>query len=146
MSGTTRRGFLKGVGTTLSAIGITAANIPPLIEASAAADGAAAAEALPGVQPARPTWGRGERGAIGQDDLEMLVAEQLAWWVGERQTFTAYDITRALRATYPAVDIFHEQVRDAVHARMRPAITAQAYRRALVRFPAGSAWRYWPLL
>ena len=82
---------------------------------------------------------------LGLRELEMLVAEQLSQWVAERRTFTAYDVTRALRHAHPAINIVHPHVRSVVHRRMWPALAGQIYFKELVQFPTGDACCYRPL-
>ena len=145
MGTTTRRGFLKGLGATLSAIGV-ASGVPPALSTVGTSQGSQQADSSvlahsPYVHPR----GAG-RSMITPDALEMLVVEQLTQWVAERQMFTAHDVTQALRAAHPAINIFHQPVRHVVHQRMWPALAAQIYVQEQVWFSTGSAYRYRPLL
>lgn len=60
-------------------------------------------------------------------------------------TFTAYDLTRSLRAAHPRVYIAHESVRESVHQRMTSVVASQYYAMEKVRFPQGDAIRYFPV-
>jgi hypothetical protein len=52
---------------------------------------------------------------VTDGQLEGLVNGQLDNFVSEEKTFTAYDVTRALRITNPTLNIGHERVRSLVH-------------------------------
>lgn len=81
---------------------------------------------------------------ITQAALAMLVAEHLNERIARRQSFTAYDVTQALRLAHPAVNILHAEVRNVVHRRMHSVVAAQFYRQAMMQFPTGSACCYLP--
>jgi hypothetical protein len=83
--------------------------------------------------------------SISHADLEMLVAEHLNLWVAARRQFTAFDMTRALRAHHPGVNIMHHLVRGIVHRRMEPAVAGQFYEPRAAMFPTGIACCYVPI-
>jgi hypothetical protein len=142
MGTTSRRRFLKGLGATVSAIAATTAL------SSTSQVGQDAQQQTPAALNMAPAAAskQGGRKMITVEALEILVAEQLSAWVATRQTFTAYDITQALRAARPGVNIFHQPVRDIVHRRMWPAVHARIYAQEQVWFPTGSAYQYQPLV
>src|SRR3712207_6199409 len=139
MGTTSRRGFLKALGATLSAVG-AATNVTPLLSAAQVgpdlqtAGSSANSYAVPSYGRSRP------RLAIEPYELEILVAEQLSEWTAEGRTFTAYDVTRRLRADHPLVAIDHAGVREIVHRRMWPALAARVYDRTQEEFATGWAW------
>jgi hypothetical protein len=144
MGTTTRRGFLKGLGATLSAVGIaTASSAAPALVQAGLGEGTDVQAPLSDPHPR--VGGRAGRATITSAALEILVSEQLAEWMARGRMFTAYDVTRALRRTHPGVNIVHEQVRDIVHTRMWPAVTARIYAREQTAFPKGWAWAYRPM-
>ena len=145
MGTTSRRGFLKGLGATLSAIGLTA-DVSPVVATIQGGQAAQQAGSMASVHPGHTYPSGMARSMIAQRELEMLVAEQLGEWVAEQRTFTAYDVTRALRAAHPSINIFHQPVRTAVHERMWPAVAAQIYWQDQVYYPTGMAWCYRPAL
>ena len=132
---TSRRGFLKGLGATLAAIGGTASTSAALQQIS----GVAGIDTTPG------SGGRAGRVAIGHDELEMLVAEHLNERIAKRLEFTAYDVTVSLRAAHPDINIPHAVVRGVVHRRMQPWIANQFYGWRHLSFPTGMACCYVPL-
>ncbi len=144
MGTTTRRGFLKGLGATLSAVGVaTASSAAPALVRAGLGDGTDVQ--VPVGDPHTRAGARAGRATITPAALEILVSEQLAEWMARGRIFTAYEVTRALRRTHPGVSIFHEQVRDIVHTRMWPAVTARIYAREQTAFPRGWAWAYRPV-
>ena len=143
MGTTSRRGFLKGLGATLSAIGAASAtSVGDTVQAGTVLRQIGS---TPGSHTAQVYGGRMGRGVIARHALEMLVAERLAEWVATGQTFTAYDVTLALRAAHPAINIFHQDVRSVVHHRMWPVVARQIYLQEQVLFPTGSACCYRPV-
>ncbi len=123
MGKTSRRGFLKGVGVTLSTIGLSG---PP----------------TPTIPSQHDRRGRAGRSMITQAALEILVVEQLRARCAQSRQFTAYDVTRALRKARPGVNIVHARVRETVHRFMAPAVASSVYTCALIDFPTGWAWLY----
>lgn len=81
---------------------------------------------------------------IGQQALATLVIEQLQEWVAVGRSFTAYDVTRAVRAHHAGVDIGHAAVRVVVHHRMTPLLARQLYRQQQITFGTGPAICYVP--
>ena len=144
MGTTSRRGFLKGVGVTVSAVGLTA-DVSPAAGTIQGGQALQQAGSTASVDPGQAYPSGMARSMITQGELEMLVAEQLAGWVAKRRTFTAYDVTRALRAAHPSINIFHQPVRNTVHERMWPAVAAQIYWQEQVYYPTGMAWCYRPV-
>jgi hypothetical protein len=138
MTHTSRRTFLKSLGATLASVGIVTGSAGVHAQA-AGIDGAGSA--LADVSEQRRSE---ERMHISQHDLAMLVAEQLREWVALERTFTAYDMTRALRVQYPRLQIMHHDVRAVVHNGMRELVDRQFYRQQPIRFPTGDALRYVP--
>jgi hypothetical protein len=128
MTHTSRRRFLKGLGTALASAGIVAG--------SSALDSTTAA--------ANHNRGTGERVEVEQQALATLVVEQLQEWVAVGRSFTAYDVTRALRAHHAGIDIEHAAVRVVVHHRLTPLVARQLYRQQQVMFATGPAIRYVP--
>ncbi len=56
-----------------------------------------------------------KRRPINRNDLYLLIEAQVMSRVTTRQTFTAYAITLALRATNPGLAIMHVEVCERVH-------------------------------
>ena len=54
------------------------------------------------------------RKTIGSRKLGRLVDAQLAQWMQACKTFTAYDVTQALRTQHPDLEIVHPDVRRRV--------------------------------
>ena len=135
MTTTSRRGFLKGLGATLAAIGSTAST-PAALQQTAR---------ITGIDTTAAVARRVNRAPISPDELEMLVAEHLNECIAERQEFTAYDVTMALRAAHPDVNILHLVVRGVVHRRMQPWIANHLYGLRHMSFPTGVACCYVPL-
>ncbi len=50
--------------------------------------------------------------------LEGLVAFVVAPWTAAHKDFTAWDVTREVRAQHPDVEVVHDAVRDVVAAQM----------------------------
>jgi hypothetical protein len=139
MTHTSRRTFLKGLGTTLASIGVVAGS------------------AVVGAQPTGPAGTalalldvsdqleRTNQVDDSQQHVAMLVVEQLHEWVASERSFTAYDVTRALRMQYPRLCIMHGDVRTVVHSRMRGLVDRQFYWQQRIRFPNGDALQYVPV-
>jgi hypothetical protein len=128
MAHTSRRRFLKGVGAALASAGVVAGS-------SALSTTTAAAHHNQTI---------GERVEIEQGALATLVVEQLQEWVAVGRSFTAYDVTRALRAHHAGIDIGHAAVRVVVYHRMTPLLARQLYRQQHAAFATGPALRYVP--
>jgi hypothetical protein len=133
MSNTDRRRFLKGMGATLATLGL-AATAPTAAQATAV---------LPAVAAANRSGG--PRLVLPADELDTLIVEELVRWVAQRQRFTAYDLTRALRSRYPRIVIMHDAVRCTVHRRMAEVVARQFYAQTPVQFAHASAIQYAPL-
>lgn len=140
MSSTSRRNFLKGLGAALGTVGVAAAS--PAVQPGVQAAMTGATESL-ATQP--PVDAPNARQPLTDAALELLAAELLVEWVARRRAFTAYDVTRTLRASRPGYDIPHAPVRLAVHIHMQPELDAGAYRREQRPFATGWAWLYRPL-
>jgi len=84
------------------------------------------------------------RTPIARSDLELLVADQINQQANTSSTFTAYDITQALRAANPGREILHDEVRRAVHAQMEALVATNIYDRDDVTFGTDRATRYVP--
>jgi hypothetical protein len=143
MGTTSRRGFLKGFGFSLSLIAVTG-NVDTVVETLDLAQSTLAAPDPASSHPSATYLAAPVRGAISRGELEILVAELLSQWTAERQTFTAYDVTQVLRVEHPAVNILHQYVRSIVHRRMAPAIASAVYSMEQVWFATGSACCYRP--
>lgn len=128
MAHTSRRRFLKGLGAALASAGVVAGS-------SALSTTTAAAY---------HNQSTGERVEIEQGALATLVVEQLQEWVAVGRSFTAYDVTRALRAHHAGIDIGHAAVRVVVHHRMTPLVAHHLYRQHHASFATGPAIRYVP--
>lgn len=85
------------------------------------------------------------RTSISQPDLELLVANELNQQLTAGVIFTAYDVTSALRATHPQIDLPHAAVKQAVHAHMETVVASGLYDREQATFGTATAWRYVPL-
>lgn len=128
MAHTSRRRFLKGLGAALASAGV--------VVGSTALSTTTAAANL--------NQSTGERMGIEQQALATLVIEQVQEWVAVGRSFTAYDVTRAVRAHHTGIDIGHAAVRVVVHHRMAPLVARQWYRQQQATFSAGPAIRYVP--
>lgn len=107
----------------------------------AAAVSSGPVSAPPQAMPGASTPGRAP---VTQSALDLLVADQINQHVAGAEIFTAYQITQALRAANPGVEIAHEQVRTVVHAQMEPLIASGLYEREAASFGGGRATRYLP--
>lgn len=85
------------------------------------------------------------RSPIAPYDLEALVAQEINRRIARAESFTAYDLTLALRATNPHVEISHVIVRRAVHAQMAAIVASRLYEREPVRFGPSGAQQYVPV-
>jgi hypothetical protein len=91
------------------------------------------------------TPGSTGRSTLLQADLEVLVANEINRHVTSGTVFTAYDITLALRSTYPAYNIPHDTVRSVVHSQMNAIVASGLYTKEVATFLNGSsANRYVP--
>ncbi len=126
MAHTSRRRFLQGLGAALASAG-----------------GVASSRAL-STTMVGAYHNQGERMEIEQAALATLVVEQVQEWVAVGRSFTAYDVTRALRAHHAGIDIRHAVVRVVVHHRMTPLLAHQLYRQHHASFATGPAIRYMP--
>ncbi len=96
------------------------------------------------------THGNGNGGStmartpIARNDLELLVADQINQQANTGSTFTAYDITQALRVANPGREILHDEVRHVVHAQMEALVATSIYDRDDVTFGTDQATRYVP--
>jgi hypothetical protein len=84
------------------------------------------------------------RTPIARSDLELLVADQINQQANTSSTFTAYEITQALRAANPGLEIVHDEVRRVVHAQMEALVATSIYARDDVTFGTDRATRYVP--
>ncbi len=84
------------------------------------------------------------RTPIARSDLELLVADQINQQANTSSTFTAYDITQALRIANPGREILHDEVRHVVHAQMEALVATNIYARDDVTFGNSRATRYMP--
>jgi hypothetical protein len=84
------------------------------------------------------------RDPIAPSDLDLLVANEISRLVAAAEIYTAYDVTLALRAAHPDLDISHEAVRSAVHDQMEPILASRLYDREVAQFGRNQASRYVP--
>jgi hypothetical protein len=89
--------------------------------------------------------GMSGRATISQQDLELLVADQINQQLASDTIFTAYDVTAALRAANPQINLPHDAVRAAVHAQMEAIVSSGLYEREHATFGSTTAWRYVPV-
>ncbi len=85
------------------------------------------------------------RSMMAYPELAVLVVGQLNGWIARRQSFTAYDVTQALRLAHPSVRIWHDEVRTVVHRRMHSVVAAHYYRQATMQLSTDSACCYLPM-
>jgi hypothetical protein len=76
--------------------------------------------------------------------LYQMVAQALQASIGSEVAFTAYDITRLLRAFNPGLDVPHAAVRQVVHALMSEVTRAGYYEAAMCEFDSRQAVLYQP--
>jgi hypothetical protein len=88
--------------------------------------------------------GGAARDPIAASDLDLLVANEISRLVAAGEIYTAYDITLALRAAHPDLDISHDAVRTAVHDQMEPIVASRLYDREVAQFGRSQASRYLP--
>lgn len=85
------------------------------------------------------------RSRVTQAALVLIVAEEITRLVSERRAFTAYEITQAIRAAQPGLDIRHARVRSIVHRYMAQMVAGQIYARGTAVFGGNPAICYLPL-
>ena len=85
------------------------------------------------------------RNSIPNSRLARLVCEEIRAQMAGQHTFTAYDITRALRARHRDVEIRHDPVRNLVHRYMEPIVGTGQYQDCLADFEGNIAVLYAPM-
>ena len=85
------------------------------------------------------------RTAVTLTALKILVVQMIAGLVGGKLTFTAYDVTGALRSAHPDLDIPHESadvstpgVRMLVHDEMEQHVSSGTYITDMKQFSQGA--------
>jgi hypothetical protein len=81
---------------------------------------------------------------VESNELRVLVQQELALHIERHDTFTAYDITLALRATHPSLEIIHTSVRDSIHEQMQQLVTQGSYKRERRQYADAAALTYIP--
>jgi hypothetical protein len=82
---------------------------------------------------------------VSQDKISKWVSKFLKDQIKNRLQFTAYDVTLALKAKYPKLDISHKNVRHSVHTMMRLIVELRMYRRVIAKYGKNQAQRYEPI-
>jgi hypothetical protein len=77
--------------------------------------------------------------------LESLVADELQHRITSEKSFTAFDVTKALRSANPRTDIPHWKVRMIVHSYMSDVVQCGRYEAALADFGYATAIQYQPM-
>src|SRR5204863_5773062 len=85
------------------------------------------------------------RTAISRGHLAALVRAELQMHINQEHEFTAYNITRALRASHPNFEIAHASVRELVHQNMSGIINSGQYQACLADFGGRIAILYAPM-
>jgi hypothetical protein len=81
---------------------------------------------------------------VANDVLALLVLQEVEAQSASGRSFTAYNITRALRRRQPQLDIAHQAVRPIVHKIMRTLMRDGSYEASRARFDTGTAILYIP--
>lgn len=90
--------------------------------------------------------------AVGRrvlDDKAMayLLGPKVKEFTKVSKTFTAYDVTTALRVENPTIEINHERCKGLVHRIMEEYYLSSSYDKVLLKKRPGwrsAAWRYFP--
>lgn len=86
------------------------------------------------------------RTAISSNHLAMLAYTELRAHINQHSEFTAYDITRAIRASHQNFEIPHNSVRALVHHYMNGVVNSGHYQECLMDFGGRVAIFYAPML
>lgn len=88
----------------------------------------------------------GSRQPVDRATLVKMAQEEITALTQAQETFSAYDITKRLRAKFPHLEISHPEVRDfGVHPTMQTLIAqGLGYECELRNYPDGQAKTYLP--